>query len=128
MLFSSKRQHELLFKLSLAACVLAVSVVVLGAFTRLVHAGLGCPDWPGCYGHLLWPNDSEEIAQANTAYPDMPVDTEKTWPEMVHRYLAGSLGLFILVITIACDHTSDPAAFIYQGWCAGRTVAKAPVL
>ena len=101
MLFSRQRQ-QILFKLSLAACVLAMSVVILGAFTRLVHAGLGCPDWPGCYGHLLWPNDSEEIAQANTAFPDAPVDADKTWPEMVHRYLAGSLGLLILIITIVC--------------------------
>ena len=101
MLFSRQRQ-QILFKLSLAACVLAMSVVILGAFTRLVHAGLGCPDWPGCYGHLLWPNDSEEIAQANTAFPHAPVDTDKTWPEMVHRYLAGGLGVFILIITIVC--------------------------
>ena len=102
MLFSRERQHEILFKLSLVACILAILVVILGAFTRLVHAGLGCPDWPGCYGHLLWPNNSEEIAQANSAYPNAPVDTDKTWPEMVHRYLAGGLGVFILIITTIC--------------------------
>lgn len=102
MLFTKKCQHKVLFRLSLAAFILAICVVVLGAFTRLVHAGLGCPDWPGCYGHLLWPDSSEEITQANTVFPDSPVDIEKTWPEMVHRYFAGGLGLLILVITIAC--------------------------
>ena len=85
----------LIRRLALAGAVLAVFVVVLGAFTRLVDAGLGCPDWPGCYGHLLWPNDAQEIQRADEAYPEMPVDLDKTWPEMVHRYFAG--GLLLLV-------------------------------
>lgn len=88
------------FRLALAAFVLAVGVVGLGAFTRLVDAGLGCPDWPGCYGHLLWPNDEHEIALANAAYPDMPVLDGKAWPEMVHRYFAGTLGLLILAMAV----------------------------
>lgn len=75
---------------------LAVIVVVLGAFTRLVDAGLGCPDWPGCYGHLMWPDTESEIATAEQAFPDAPVDLDKTWPEMVHRYFAGSLLLLVL--------------------------------
>ena len=79
---------------------LVVVVVVLGAFTRLVDAGLGCPDWPGCYGHLLWPNDAEEISAAEAVYPDTPVDLDKTWPEMVHRYFAGSLLLLVAGLTI----------------------------
>lgn len=83
------------YKLALSGVALAACVVVLGAFTRLVDAGLGCPDWPGCYGHLLWPNDAEEIAAANSAFPDMPVIAGKPWPEMVHRYFAGLLGLLI---------------------------------
>ena len=87
-------------KLVVAGIFLAIVVVVLGAFTRLVDAGLGCPDWPGCYGHLLWPNESEEIARAEAAYPDAPVDLDKTWPEMVHRYFAGSLLLLVLVVTV----------------------------
>ncbi|WP_444929190.1 COX15/CtaA family protein [Microbulbifer sp. SSSA002] len=86
-------------KLAWVACVLAIVVVVLGAFTRLVDAGLGCPDWPGCYGHLTWPNDTEEISTANLIYPDSPVDVSKTWPEMVHRYFAGSLLLLVLSLT-----------------------------
>lgn len=88
------------FRLALAGVVLAVGVVGLGAFTRLVDAGLGCPDWPGCYGHLLWPNEEHEIEAANLAFPDMPVIDGKAWPEMVHRYFAGTLGLLILAMAI----------------------------
>lgn len=95
------------FRLSIAAFVLAAAVVGLGAFTRLVDAGLGCPDWPGCYGHLLWPNEEHEIIEANSAFPDMPVIDGKAWPEMVHRYFAGTLGLFILALAvIAVRHRS----------------------
>lgn len=73
------------FKLALMATLLAVVVVTLGAYTRLVDAGLGCPDWPTCYGHLWAPQTAEEIHAANSAYPHIPVDHDKTWPEMVHR-------------------------------------------
>lgn len=100
MLFRKNIEHPVLFRLSLATLCFAFVVVFLGAFTRLVDAGLGCPDWPGCYGHLLWPNEAHEIAKAEAAFPGAPVETDKTWPEMVHRYVAGMLGLFILAITV----------------------------
>lgn len=87
-------------RLTLAACALAFVVVALGAFTRLVDAGLGCPDWPGCYGQVMWPKTASEITTAEQLFPDAPVDTDKTWPEMVHRYFAGSLGLLILYLAI----------------------------
>lgn len=106
MLFEKNIQNKTLFRMSLAGFILAIGVVVLGAFTRLVDAGLGCPDWPGCYGHLLWPNSAEEIAVAEQAYPDAPVELDKTWPEMVHRYFAGALGLFILAITLVTYRSS----------------------
>lgn len=88
------------FRLAIVGIVLAVGVVGLGAFTRLADAGLGCPDWPGCYGHLLWPDEEHEIVAANQAFPDMPVIDGKAWPEMVHRYFAGTLGLLILALAI----------------------------
>jgi len=88
------------YRLALLATCLAAVVVMLGAFTRLSDAGLGCPDWPGCYGHLMWPTEAEEVARADALYPDMPVDTDKTWPEMVHRYFASSLGLFIIALSV----------------------------
>lgn len=88
------------FRLALAATCLAVVVVGLGAFTRLRDAGLGCPDWPGCYGHLTWPDAAHEIAAAEQRFPGAPVATDKTWPEMVHRYFAGTLGLFIAGLAV----------------------------
>ena len=88
------------YRIALLATCLAAVVVMLGAFTRLTDAGLGCPDWPGCYGHLMWPTEVEEVARADALYPDMPVDTDKTWPEMVHRYFASTLGLFIVALSV----------------------------
>ncbi len=84
------------YYLALSAVILSFFVVTLGAFTRLVDAGLGCPDWPGCYGHLWAPMTEEAISLANEVWPDAPVDHSIIWPEMVHRYIAGLLGLLIL--------------------------------
>lgn len=89
-----------IYRLALAGVLLAVVVVVLGAFTRLVDAGLGCPDWPGCYGHLTWPTSVEDVVLAEARFPESPVEHDKTWPEMVHRYFAGLLGLLILAMLI----------------------------
>ncbi|OEY66166.1 COX15/CtaA family protein [Marinobacter sp. X15-166B] len=77
------------------AALLAVVVVTLGAWTRLVDAGLGCPDWPGCYGFLIVPQDEARIAIAEARFPDSPVDVAKGWPEMIHRYAAALLGLVV---------------------------------
>lgn len=72
--------------------VLAFVVITVGAFVRLSDAGLGCPDWPGCYGHLAVP---EHQASADAKYPDRPLEQGKAWKEMGHRYLAGAFGLLI---------------------------------
>ncbi|WP_258239770.1 COX15/CtaA family protein [Pseudidiomarina homiensis] len=79
---------------------LALVVIVLGAYTRLTDAGLGCPDWPGCYGHLTVPTDTDKINQAQALFPDAPLEHHKAWNEMIHRYAAGMLGIFILVIAV----------------------------
>ena len=84
-----------MFNWALFATLLAVVVIMLGAWTRLVHAGLGCPDWPGCYGFLTVPQGEANIAIANARFPDTPVDVAKGWPEMIHRYAAGTLGLVV---------------------------------
>lgn len=84
--------------LTMAAVGLAAVVVVLGAYTRLVDAGLGCPDWPGCYGHIGVPTTAEDVSLAEAAYPHAPVDAEKAWVEMVHRYAAATLGLVVFAI------------------------------
>lgn len=88
----------LIQRLSIAATVVTLCLIVLGAFVRLSDAGLGCPDWPTCYGHLLWPQDSTEITEANQDFAKTPVDINKAWPEQVHRLLASSLGVFSLVL------------------------------
>ena len=87
-------------KLTFFSLFLAAVVIILGAYTRLTDAGLGCPDWPGCYGNLTVPLSEEKVAQANAAYPERPVEAFKAWNEMVHRYFAGTLGLCVLAIAV----------------------------
>lgn len=88
------------FKLSVFAAFLALCVVLLGAYTRLGDAGLGCPDWPTCYGHIDVPEAAHEVAEAEEAFPQRPVEAAKAWKEMVHRYFAGTLGLVILALML----------------------------
>ena len=102
----SKPAHGLV----MFAVVLALCVVILGAFTRLRDAGLGCPDWPGCYGHLTWPGTPEQIANAEARFPEAPFEVHKAWPEVVHRYFAGTLGFVIMLIAFsAFKHRSEPS-------------------
>lgn len=82
------------------ATLLALIVVMLGAYTRLSDAGLGCPDWPGCYGHLTVPHTSEAVSQAQRNFPGQTVEAAKAWKEMVHRYFAGSLGVLIAILAL----------------------------
>lgn len=84
--------------LSVAATVLALFVIVLGAYVRLSDAGLGCPDWPGCYGKVFAPTSEVDIESANSIFPERPVETGKAWKEMLHRYFASFLGLLILAM------------------------------
>lgn len=84
-------------KLTRFTLVLAFFVVVLGAYVRLSNAGLGCPDWPGCYGKMVVPEETVDVAHL---YPERPLEQGKAWKEMIHRYAAGTLGLLILVITV----------------------------
>lgn len=83
-----------------ATLMLALAVIALGAYTRLTDAGLGCPDWPGCYGRLTPPVHDTHIAAAQARFPDAQVDPFKARNEMVHRYLAGLLGLCVLAIFV----------------------------
>lgn len=102
-------------RLTLFATILALCVVVLGAYVRLSDAGLGCPDWPGCYGELSVPQSEIAIQKAQSAFPDRPMESGKAWKEMAHRYLAGTLGLVILAI------------FVY-GWRLKQTIKVHPLL
>ena len=99
--------------LVLVATLLALCVVSLGAYVRLTDAGLGCPDWPGCYGTLTVPQSAAAILQAQTTYPDSAVEVGKAWREMAHRYLAGTLGLLVLAIFVL-------------GWKARNEIKSSP--
>jgi len=87
-------------KLILAALILAFGIVSLGAYVRLSDAGLGCPDWPGCYGALTPSHAADAINAELAVRPDGPVSHAKAWKEMVHRYFAGTLGLLVLGIAV----------------------------
>ena len=82
--------------LAILTCFLTFDLIVFGSFTRLTDSGLGCPDWPGCYGNASPFGARHEIAQAQAAMPTGPVTHTKAWIEMVHRYLAMVVGALIL--------------------------------
>lgn len=85
-------------RVALFGALLTFVVVVLGAWVRLSAAGLGCPDWPGCYGHLSAGQAAQNADAIAQAFPDRPFEYHKAIKEMVHRYFASSLGLVILVL------------------------------
>lgn len=92
--------NKIFQRISLAACCLAFVVIVLGAYVRLSDAGLGCPDWPGCFGQLTAPSEAQEISKARDSFPHAEVHTGKAWKEMVHRYFASFLGLLIIAMAV----------------------------
>ncbi len=100
------RRHRLagdaqrLQALTLLTLALTFELVLVGAFTRLTDSGLGCPDWPGCYGSASPLGASLHIDAAQTAMPTGPVTQGKAWVEMVHRYMATGVGVLIIVLTV----------------------------
>jgi cytochrome c oxidase assembly protein subunit 15 len=102
-------------RLLIGTTVLTLVLIVLGAYVRLADAGLGCPDWPGCYGNLTPAHSATEIRAAEQAQPGGPVSMAKAWKEMIHRYLAmlvGALIAAILLVALRCRRT----------WQAGVTL------
>lgn len=87
--------------LAWVACVLACFLIMYGAFVRLSNAGLSCPDWPTCYGHITWPVAPNAVAKADQAFPNRPVETHKAWREQTHRFAAGTLGVLVLALALA---------------------------
>lgn len=94
-------------KLAWVTAFLTLDLIMFGSFTRLTDSGLGCPDWPGCYGHSNPLSAGEPIRAAETALPSGPVTMTKAWIEMVHRYLAMGVGLLIIILMV-------------QAWVRGR--------
>ena len=86
-------------KLSYIGALFTLVVISAGAWVRLTDAGLGCPDWPGCYGILGTPDTEKELYQAKQLYPNAEIDVGKAWREMLHRYLAGILGLYVFFVS-----------------------------
>jgi cytochrome c oxidase assembly protein subunit 15 len=102
-------RYRLFRRLAMAGVVLAFGVVVLGAWVRLSAAGLGCPDWPGCYGHLSVDDAARNVDAINEAFPHRPFEYHKAIKEMVHRYFASGLGLLILLLAgLAIANRRDP--------------------
>ncbi|MGR8952393.1 MAG: signal recognition particle-docking protein FtsY [Gammaproteobacteria bacterium] len=99
-------------KLALFGVMLALIVIVFGAYVRLSDAGLGCPDWPGCYGKVMIADTPDFKEEADQAYPLHPFEYAKAWKEMTHRYLAAGLGFVILLLAVLSTwvKTNRPAA------------------
>ena len=89
-----------LARIAAFATAFAFLVIVFGAFVRLSHAGLSCPDWPTCYGAATWPGHEQAIERANAAFPERPFETHKAWREQVHRMIAGALGLLVFGLAL----------------------------
>jgi heme a synthase len=94
---AARRLHVL----TVLTLFLTFDLTLFGAFTRLTDSGLGCPDWPGCYGNASPLGARHEIAMAQAAQPTGPVTHSKAWVEMVHRYLATGVGFLILVLAVS---------------------------
>jgi cytochrome c oxidase assembly protein subunit 15 len=100
--------NVLFVRLARAGAVLALVVVMLGAWVRLTDAGLGCPDWPGCYGRLVVPHPETTAEELGPQFT-RPLEAGKAWREMIHRYLASTLGLICVALAvIAWRNRRDP--------------------
>ena len=107
--------------LGLLTLFLTFDLVMFGAFTRLTDSGLGCPDWPGCYGNSSPFGASHEIAMAEAAMPTGPVTLSKAWVEMIHRYLASMVGVLIITLLALTwrEHRKTPLhGTRHPGWAA----------
>lgn len=96
----SLRVRKIVPYLAILAAVFAFGLVMFGAFVRLSNAGLSCPDWPTCYGKATWPHHEQAVAAANAAFPDRPYEASKAWREQVHRMLAGTLGVLVVMLAL----------------------------
>lgn len=95
-------KNKTIANLSFFGAFITLIVISVGAWVRLTDAGLGCPDWPGCYGFVVFPTSEVDIALAEQRYPNFPYEINKVIPEVIHRYFAATLGLIsILLVTFS---------------------------
>jgi cytochrome c oxidase assembly protein subunit 15 len=85
-------------RITTLASLLALCTIVLGAYVRLSNAGLGCPDWPACFGQLIAPSNAMQINSAQAAFPGVALHPDKAWLEMIHRYVAATLGVLVVAL------------------------------
>jgi len=109
------KRQERHYRLCLLTLFLTFDLVLFGAFTRLSDSGLGCPDWPGCYGHASPIGAATAISAAQQHLPDGPVTGAKAWIEMLHRYLATAVGVLILTLALF-EHTAPRAERSWWPW------------
>ena len=116
------------YALTLTTLFLTFDLVLFGAFTRLTDSGLGCPDWPGCYGHASPVGALGAIDLAQAANPEGPVTHGKAWIEMLHRYLASGVGMLIVLLAISAWHAhrkaqaSQMSASMHPAWALATLV------
>lgn len=115
--------HPTFNKLAWIALALSICVIGFGAYVRLSHAGLGCPDWPVCYGKLTWPKHEVHIAAANEAFPDRPVEVPKAWKEQFHRHIAALLGVLVLGLALLATRRRARSRAILLSACGLVLVA-----
>jgi cytochrome c oxidase assembly protein subunit 15 len=116
---AARRLHAL----TLLALFLTFDLVLFGAFTRLTDSGLGCPDWPGCYGSASPLGAGEKIEAAQAVLPSGPVTHGKAWVEMVHRYLATAVGVLITVMAATSWWLRRRRLPVPSPWWATLTLA-----
>jgi len=104
------------FKLLAFALFLTFDLIMFGAFVRVTDAGLGCPDWPGCYGKASPIGAMAQIREAAAVLPDGPVTVFKAWVEMLHRYVAAGLGLIIIALVVLAHRDARRRAGIGLAW------------
>ena len=101
-MLDSKNKHlKISYYLTIISIIITLITVSFGSYTRLKHAGLGCPDWPGCYGNLTVPSSKYELSVAKLNFPNISIDINKAKIEMFHRYIASILSICILLILIS---------------------------
>ncbi len=109
-------------KLAWITAFLTLDLIMVGSFTRLTDSGLGCPDWPGCYGKSNPWSASDQISQAQAALPTGPVTASKAWIEMTHRYFALAVGVLIIVLTVQAWRRAGRTALATSPWWASAAL------